>query len=167
MKWSSLTILMVTIAIGDPRHARKRRETAQGNPKRATLSIYQSSRAAIIPQVDSLLWLVPERRKPFLPDIKVKPFFDVKSDVNFLEKNKDAAKFLTKSQSQARVIQSKQRMTKEKTTKTLPGPVIRSGQIPDYLLRHKRDQMIAEEKVREEEAEKEARNRCLDTTQLE
>lgn len=53
------------------------------------------------------LSLAPESRKSFLPDIRSKPFFDVKSDVNFLEKNREAAKLLTKSQSQARVIKSK------------------------------------------------------------
>jgi hypothetical protein len=54
-----------------------------------------------------ILSLAPERNKPFLPDIRSKPFFDVKSDINFLEKNREAAKLLTKSQSQARIIQSK------------------------------------------------------------
>lgn len=50
---------------------------------------------------------VGDLRRERLPPIEAKPFQGVRANVDFLEKNRNAAKLLTKSQSQARIIQSR------------------------------------------------------------
>ena len=46
-------------------------------------------------------------KKDALPPIHMKPFTGVSSNVNFIDKNRNAAKHLTKSQSQARMLDCK------------------------------------------------------------
>lgn len=91
----------------------------------------------------------------------------MKDRIDFLEKNKEAAKVLTKSQSQARVIESKTSVDQEKTTKRLPDNVTKSGQIPNYLVRMKEETAKKMEEVKQAEFEQEVKNRTLETTDLE
>jgi hypothetical protein len=55
-----------------------------------------------------------------LPAINSRPFFGVKNDVDFLQKNREATKFLTKSQSQARIIESTDPFTQRRPPNAFP-----------------------------------------------
>ena len=77
---------------------------------------------AITHPVCLCLTVVGESQKNKLPAINHKPFTGVKANVDFLLKNKEAAKLLTRSQSQAREIIVKKSQA-EKRTRGEDGPL--------------------------------------------
>ena len=127
-----------------------------------TLFICLSFQAAIIRLVGCRLTLDEEQQKNKLPAINNKPFTGVKANVDFLSKNKEAAKLLTRSQSQAREILVRKSQA-EKRARGEDGS-LKMGQIPDYILWMKRNKQTNETVDKRQAEEQEKRNRSLETT---